>query len=135
MIELGADFTANGLASDADILVVEQLLGFSLPADYRQTLILTNGGEGFVGEHYFVLWPAQDLHRFNVEYEFAKYAPGLVAFGGDGGGEGFAYDTRSPSLPIVMIGFIGMEPVVVADSFADLVSKMRSQSESLLSGK
>jgi hypothetical protein len=39
----------------------------------------------------------------------AEFAPGLFAFGTNGGGEAFAFDLRTSTMPIVMVPFIGME--------------------------
>ena len=45
---------------------------------------------------------------FNREYEVEKYAPGILLFGSDGGGDGYGFDTRSADMPIVCVPFIGM---------------------------
>lgn len=86
-----------------------------------------NGGEGFLGEDYLILWGAEELAQFNREYEVQEYAPGLVLFGSDGGGEGFAFDTRSSPPQIVQVPFIGMELQYanpVGSDFRDFISKM-----------
>lgn len=66
------------------------------------------GGEGWVGDHYLVLFRAGELVEFNRDYEVAEYAPGLILFGSTGGGEGYAFDARSAGLPIVQVPLIGM---------------------------
>jgi hypothetical protein len=45
----------------------------------------------------------------NKAYQVAEYAPGLFLFGSDGGGEAFAFDTRTEAKPIVSVPFVGME--------------------------
>jgi len=94
-------------ASDITIAEAEEQLGLKLPADYVQFLKLTNGGEGFVGGGYAILWPVEELHSTNQGYEFAKYLPGFLSIGSNGGGEAYGFDTRDPLWPIVQAPFIG----------------------------
>jgi SMI1/KNR4 family protein SUKH-1 len=71
-----------------------------------------NGGEGFIGQHYVMLWSVEDFIEMNTGTYFAEAAPGLVVFGSDGGGEAFGFDTRSAPPPIVVAPYVGMEWVV-----------------------
>ena len=48
-----------------------------------------NGGEGFVGRAYLILWPIEKLRELNDAYQVEQYAPGFLIFGSDGGGEAF----------------------------------------------
>jgi hypothetical protein len=123
------NLTEGRLDAPAHPDVVEGLfdiLGVSLPSDYldfRQH----NGGEGFIGENYIVFWRAEELADFNREYEVDKYAPGILLFGGDGGGEGYGFDTQTEGMPIVRIPFIEMErryATPVAKNFPDLISTL-----------
>lgn len=110
----------------ADPGVIDNLsasIGVALPADYLDFLRLHNGGEGFIGEDYFIFWRAEDLVTFNREYEVEKYAPGILLFGSDGGGDGYGFDTQSTAMPVVCIPFIGMDrrySKPVAAKFCDL---------------
>ena len=54
---------------------MEGRLGFQLPVDYRSFLLKSNGGEGFVGEHYLVLWKVEELIEFNRDYAVDEWAP------------------------------------------------------------
>ena len=118
--------TEGQLDPPADPSVVDGLssrLGVALPRDYLDFLRQHNGGEGFVGGHYIVFWKAEELADFNREYEVGKYAPGILLFGSNGGGEGYGFDTRSAAMPIVRVPFIGMElcqAIPVARDFPDL---------------
>src|SRR5690349_2331702 len=88
--------------------IIERLssnLGVALPRDYLDFLRQHNGGEGFVGDNYVVFWRAEELADFNREYEVEKYAPGIIMFGSDGGGEGYGFDTQSAAMPIVRVPF------------------------------
>src|SRR6476620_2231773 len=65
------------------------------PPDYAEFMAEHDGGEGSVGDAYLSLWPAAELIDLNQSYRLADFAPDLVAFGSDGGGECFAFDRRS----------------------------------------
>ncbi|MDH2054985.1 SMI1/KNR4 family protein [Achromobacter marplatensis] len=115
-------------ASADEIGDVVKRMRFSLPADYLNFIGEHNGGEGFVGENYLILWKIGDLIDFNADYEVENYAPGIFLFGSSGGGEGYGFDTRSLKLPIVRIPFIGMELQYadkVSDDFGKLWSALR----------
>lgn len=95
-------------AADLDSLKqFERESGLTLPTEYAEFLMLHNGGEGFIGEAYLMLWPIEELFQLNKGYDVAHYAPGLLMFGSDGGGEAFAFDVQTKA--IVMIPFIGLE--------------------------
>lgn len=83
-------------------------LGHALPEDYRGFLRAHDGGEGFLGRHYLMLWGADQIARCNREYESALYAPGLTLFGSDGAGHAFGFDTRGRPMLIVRVPFLGL---------------------------
>lgn len=106
-------------------------LGRPLPTDYEAFLLKHNGGEGFIGKHYLILWKATELVKFNEGYEVETYAPGLIMFGSTGGGDGFAFDTRTSPYCVMQIPFIGMsleDGFHVAGSFSELLQRMRDTS-------
>jgi hypothetical protein len=114
---------------------LSDLSGLGLPDDYLSILSELNGGEGFVGEEYLILWKAEELILFNKEYEADVYAPGIFLFGSNGGGEGFGFDTRSKPYKIVQIPFIGMDlhyATPIADSFIHFLERMKESNGSLL---
>ena len=120
--ELFAKFKANSPAPPDLIAQTQAGLSFLLPLDYVQFLQRMNGGEGFLGEHaYVALWRVEELRERNAGYEVAEFAPGLFLFGSNGGGEAFAFDTRSGQLQIVAVPFIGMDDladaIVIATNF------------------
>jgi SMI1-KNR4 cell-wall len=101
--------------------------GFRLPDDYAGFLQQTNGGEGFVGNAYVILWRVEDLLEMNDAYQVAEYALGLFLFGSDGGGEAFAFDRRSDANPIVAVPFVGMDlkrAHPVAPNFESFLEKL-----------
>jgi hypothetical protein len=88
-----------------------------------------DGGEGFVGDNYIILWKASELADFNREYEVEKYAPGIFLFASSGGGEGYGFDLKLAELPIVRIPFIGMErrlAIPVAATFPEFFVQLSS---------
>src|SRR3989344_6210233 len=104
-----AKFNGNPPSDAAVIRQFETESDFRLPNDYVQFLQQMNGGEGFIGNSYVILWRVEELLEMNRAYQVAVYAPGLFLFGSDSGGEAFAFDTRSKAKPIVVIPFVGMD--------------------------
>lgn len=98
----------NPGASDDALNTVMRALKVELPHDYREFLRASNGGEGFLGQNYVALWRAEELKPLNDSYDVAQFAPGLLLFGSDGGGEGYAFDTRENPWVVVQVPFIGM---------------------------
>jgi len=138
MEELLAGFQVNAPSPAAQINSAEAALGVTLPADYRTFLEMSDGGAGYIGEDYLVLWRAAELHPFNRDVEVSEYADGLVGFGSDGGGEMFAFDTRFQPPPVVIVSFIGMsheDAIVVADDFTGLLRRMKQAAGSLFDPK
>jgi hypothetical protein len=96
-------------ATDSSIVECEKQLGKSLPREYVEFLKMSNGGEGFLGNSYVILWRIEDLFTLNRAYEVSKYIPGLLIFGSNGGGEAYGFDTRNSQWPIVEVPFVGMD--------------------------
>jgi hypothetical protein len=107
--QLLAKFNGNPPAEAEAILRLEVESGLNLPIEYKEFLRQQNGGEGFIGSAYAMLWRAEELPEMNKSYQVHEYAPGLFLFGSDGGGEAFAFDTRTDAEPIVSVPFVGME--------------------------
>jgi hypothetical protein len=107
--QLLAKFNGNPPTNRSAISKFEFESRVKLPDDFALFLQQMNGGDGFIGDAYVILWPVQELLEKNQAYEVADSAPGLLLFGSDGGGEAFAFDTRSLEMPIVAVPFIGME--------------------------
>ncbi len=92
--DLLKEFQPGDVNSENEIVSAESVLGTRLPDEYRAFLTDVGPGEGFVGEQYLIVWGANDLKQFNEDYEVKAYAPGLLLFASNGGGEGFAFDLR-----------------------------------------
>lgn len=90
------------------VLAVQEALGVRFPADYVEFMTNANGGEGDVRDAAWVrIWPVEELVEFNDRYSAEELYPGFVLFGTDGGGEAYAFDTRTEPASIVMMPFIG----------------------------
>jgi hypothetical protein len=91
-----------------------------------------NGGEGFIGKNYLMAWPVEDLIQNNKDYLVDEAAPELFLFGSSGGGEAFAFDTRSSRPPIVAVPFIVIsleDAIMLAPSFNAFLQRLyRSES-------
>jgi hypothetical protein len=96
-------------ATDSAIAAGKRELGVDLPPEYREFLKRANGGEGFVGKNYLILWRVEELASMNQAYQIQEYIPGLLIFGSSGGGEAYGFDTRTPNWTIVRVPFVGME--------------------------
>jgi len=57
-VQLLARFNTEPPAEETAIAESEQRLGIALPPDYRSFLKFVNGGEGFIGDTYLILWGA-----------------------------------------------------------------------------
>ncbi|TPI40945.1 SMI1/KNR4 family protein [Mesorhizobium sp. B3-1-9] len=122
--------TEGQLDAPAESAVVDGLsahFGFELPRDYTDFLKEHNGGEGFVHDNYIIFFKAEELADFNREYEVEKYAPGILLFASNGGGEAYGFDTQDPNMPIVRVPFVGMNrklALKTARNIADLFSRL-----------
>ena len=105
-----ANLNNLGRAGVTELLISgrERELGLKLPDDYVAFLKASNGGEGFVGNNYVMLWKVEELSSMNRSYETEIYAPGLLIFGSDGGGEAYGFDTRELPWRVVRVPFVGM---------------------------
>lgn len=118
--------TEGQLDVPADLKLVDNLpvaLGIDLPRDYLNFLRQHDGGEGFIKDHYIIIWKVTELADFNREYEVEKYAPGIFLFGSNGGGEAYGFDVEDKAMPVVLVPFIGMDRRFakrVTKSFSDL---------------
>ncbi|MDQ5823653.1 MAG: SMI1/KNR4 family protein [Chloroflexota bacterium] len=110
------DSSMEQLMSDLDLEdgvsleVVERVqkeLGFELPSDYANFVTLHNGGQGWVGSSYLMLWSVEKIAAVTEEAGFAEFCPGFYIFGSNGGGEAYAFDARSGDLSIVEVPYIG----------------------------
>jgi SMI1 / KNR4 family (SUKH-1) len=107
--DLLREFSGNSPASSQEITSVEAVFGKPLPDAFRSFLKIANGGDGFHGTHYAMLWNAREIVELNESYQARAYSPGLMLIGSNGGGEAYALDSRILSSPVVRVPFVGMD--------------------------
>jgi RimJ/RimL family protein N-acetyltransferase/cell wall assembly regulator SMI1 len=121
-------FEPNPGIPDNALSLAMKDLGVELPEDYQAFLRKTNGGAGFLGEAYVSLWRGEELKQKNEDYQVAEFAPGLLIFGSDGGGEAYAFDMHETPWKVVQVPFIGMRDADVAwpmgSSFTEFLKKV-----------
>src|SRR5579859_6050411 len=125
--KLPIEFNTNSGATEEAISSAEVEINFTLPEEYKIFVRRTNGGDGFLGENYLILWTVEEIPTFNKEYQVNEYAPGLILFASTGGGEAYAFDTRTAISPVVQVPFIGMDLTSakpVAAGFAEFLAKL-----------
>jgi hypothetical protein len=126
------EFRFNAPAHEEAITESERNFGRRFPAGYVDVLRHGNGGEGFVGDRYVVLWQVQNLKQLNADYHVKQFAPSLFLFGSDGGDEAFAFRLEEDgSVRFVSVPFIPMSEA----SAVDLGGSFREFKERILSFK
>jgi hypothetical protein len=106
---LFSHFITRPGAEEGAILSACLTLKFKPYADFLNVLQFTNGGEGFIRHSYFHLYSLDEMLSLNQAYQVSTFAPGLVIFGSNGGGDAFGFDTRHDPMQIVQISFIPMD--------------------------
>lgn len=95
----------------------------SLPDDLKRYISERGLFEGFTGSDrpgYVALWSIADVPAHNASIEIDVYAPGFLAFAGNGGGEVLVFDATGV---VCMLPLIGMDPeyaIKIAESFSAL---------------
>ncbi len=129
LMSVFADCTMNEGATSASLDDLLQWVAKPLPSAYLELMRRSNGIEGPVGEdNYIMLWPVEEIKELNEGYAVAEFAPGLLLIGSDGGGTGYAFDTRHDSMPVVEVPFVGMsheEAETVGSSVEDFIEYLR----------
>jgi hypothetical protein len=96
-------------------------MNFTLPDDLKHFIAERGLFKGFTRNDspgYVELWSIDEIPKQNTAIEIDVYAPGFLAFAGNGGGEVLAFDAAGA---VYMLPLIGMEPeqaIKVADSLA-----------------
>lgn len=132
-IEALSNFVTRPPASEA---ALKKLWGFSLllPDEYLNFLQVSNGAEGSFGEPHLELWTAEEIIPANEGYGVTELAPGLLFFGSDGHGTGYAFDTRRSYMPIVKAQLFALRLDTVewcANTFTEFLEHVIRQSAEL----
>lgn len=96
--------------------------------DYLDFMRRHAGCDGPIGKDGYVrIWPLENVVLRTEQAEVDEFAPGLLLFAGDGGGEAYAFDRQAPGWPIVSVPLVGLsrkEMKFVASTFADFIRKL-----------
>jgi hypothetical protein len=112
----------RGGASPEAIAAAAAGIGTDFPPTLAAFLERADAAEGWVGGEYLAVWPTAEIADLNRVARVAEFAPRLVAFATDGGGEGYFFDRdtgdffRAP-----MIGLGHIEAEVAAPTFDGLL--------------
>ncbi|HKV32092.1 MAG TPA: SMI1/KNR4 family protein [Candidatus Dormibacteraeota bacterium] len=101
-------------STDEELDAAEAALGMRLPGDYRAMMHQANGGEAEFGKSWVRIWSVELLVETNAYFRANDFAPGLVFFGTDGGGEAYAWDLRpNRRATYIVIPFIVPEDAAI----------------------
>ncbi|WP_288393280.1 hypothetical protein [uncultured Herbaspirillum sp.] len=80
----------------------------SIPSSYYDYIQENGLFEGFTVDEarpgYIILWAKDEIPGSNSDIEIETYAPGFVAFAGDGGGEVLVFDEQGAVYMLPLIG-------------------------------
>lgn len=79
-------------AAPAALAAAEAALGTRFPADYRELMLSSNGGELSGPEESITLERVEDLVERNTEERYEEGFPGMRVIGDNGGGAVYCYD-------------------------------------------
>lgn len=92
--------------------------------DYLKHFIAERGlFEGFTSNDspgYVEMWPIEDIPQQNKAIEMDAYAPGFLAFAGNGSGELLAFDAVGAVYMIPLIGMDAEKAIKMAESLDEL---------------
>lgn len=102
-----------------------------LPSDFVAIAREYGGCEGFLGDTYLRLFQLDELESANAAYELQKYAPDLLLFGTDGGGDAFAF--ALPGFRVVQVPLIPLSAEladILAPNFRSFILSLATAGES-----
>jgi hypothetical protein len=101
-----------------------------VPSEYEKFLREHKPLEGFTsGEpEYIELWSLDELADNNADIQIQEYAPGFIAFAGNGGGEVLAFNEAGEVFMLPLIGMAPDSAIQVAGSFAELAARFEPAS-------
>ncbi|MCP4177198.1 MAG: hypothetical protein GY756_05470 [bacterium] len=68
-------FNSNAGISKAKLSTIG--LPSEVPEEYLNFLEFCNGGEGFIGEEYLILYKAEEIQQKNLDYAVSDIIPGI----------------------------------------------------------
>ncbi|MDM5249101.1 SMI1/KNR4 family protein [Lysinibacillus sp. G4S2] len=110
------DLNKYAAASEKEILAIEDMINFNLPAEYRIFLKYTNGLSSASG---VLIYGTEEIIERNETWEVNEYAKGYLAIGDDGGGTVFLMALNAEESKVFSVGSGDMNPqnatIIAAD--------------------
>ncbi len=106
---------------------LEEVLGLPLPNGYREFLSEFDGGEGWVGQAYLILWGEAELLEGNKALSVDEFLPGCILFGSDGGGMAYGFIVSQTGSEVMTVPYIPMdlsEAEVMGGSFREFLETL-----------
>lgn len=104
----------------------------NLPDDLKKFIAEHGLFEGFTSSDspgYVEIWAIEDIPQENQAIEIDVYAPGFLAFAGNGSGEVLAFDAVGGVYMIPLIGMDTAEAIKIAESFAEFAETFELDAE------
>jgi hypothetical protein len=114
------DWRSRAGANSQTLAALRAAAAVELPGEYIRLLAWSDGGEGPlpVQPCWFQLYPASETIEIWRSAVYVEFFPGLLVFGGNGGGEAVAFDLRGPApWPVV---YFDMTNIDLAESIRPL---------------
>ncbi|WP_285398246.1 SMI1/KNR4 family protein [Lysinibacillus sp. fls2-241-R2A-57] len=110
------DLNKYAAASEKEILAIEDMINFKLPAEYRTFLKYTNALSSASG---VLIYGTEEIIERNETWEVNEYAKGYLAIGDDGGGTVFLMALNTEESRVFAVGSGDMNPqnatIIAAD--------------------
>jgi hypothetical protein len=122
----------EGVASSGTTLnalaYLQEDFAVTLPQDYIEFMLESDGFEGSIGKsEYIVIWPLYYIVPGNKVGYNGQFIEGLVYFGSNGGGEGYAFDARDGRMSVIMRPWIGLafeDAVPCGNTFSEFIERL-----------
>lgn len=100
-MERWGKFEFNALYKGEDIAKINDVV---LSIQYIDFMKKHNGGEGDIGETWFVLYPLEELQEINDDYGIEEFLPSHIIIGLNGDGEFYGIDKNGNyfNVPVMM---------------------------------
>lgn len=93
------------------------------PSDYKEFLLMFNGGHGSIGDNsYLKLWERDKIEEFNNDYEAPEFLNNIVLIGSDGGDTAYGINKKGQFIEVPFIGMDDEEVNIISNSFADFIN-------------
>jgi hypothetical protein len=112
-------------ADPGEIADAEDVLQITLPNDYKDFLLYSNGFEGFINGFYLRLVPAGFIYNSTMDY-CSEFYPWAIYLGTNAGGEMVVLDTRGDSVQFGMLPYLGSDEdlIPLGNHFGQFIARL-----------